>query len=154
MPGSEPRTATGQRLRRWLDMTKAHPSKWSGKVTRESHALDLREGVFKLPSAKAIARSLKHSAERSLHRKSSPLRSALSMLTFYVNRAGKNLSDARRHTLDAAKDERHALFERRKSTPRRTSAKRVASSRKARPVSPARGAAKASHRKARKTAKR
>jgi len=84
--------------------------KWSGKVTRESHALILEDGVFKLPSAKRIAQSLKRSAERSRQRKSSPLRSALSMLTFYINRAGKNLPTRRRHTLELAKIELRKVF--------------------------------------------
>jgi hypothetical protein len=85
--------------------------KWSGKVTRESHALVLDDGVFKLPGARQIARSLKRSAERSQQRKSSPLRSALSMLTFYINRAGKNLPARRRHTLELAKDELRKAFD-------------------------------------------
>ena len=84
---------------------RSHTKKWSGKVTRESHALVLEDGVFKLPSARQIAQSLKRSAERSRQRKSSPMRSALSMLTFYINRAGKNLPARRRHTLDLAKAE-------------------------------------------------
>jgi Protein of unknown function (DUF3175) len=84
--------------------------KWSGKVTRESHALVLDDGVFKLPSARQIARSLKRSAERSRQRKSSPLRSALSMLTFYINRAGKNLPARRHHTLELAKTELRKAF--------------------------------------------
>ncbi len=84
--------------------------KWSGKVTRESHALVLDDGVFKLRSAQQIAHSLKRSAERSGQRKSSPLRSALSMLTFYINRAGKNLPARRRHTLELAKDELRKAF--------------------------------------------
>ncbi len=61
--------------------------KWSGKVTRESHALSLENGVFKKRSAHDIAVSLKRSAERSRQRKSAPMRSAMSMLTFYINRA-------------------------------------------------------------------
>ena len=85
--------------------------KWSGKVTRESHALVLDDGVFKLPSARQIARSLKLSAERSRQRKSSPLRSALSMLTFYINRGGKNLPARRRLTLELAKDELRKAFD-------------------------------------------
>jgi hypothetical protein len=84
--------------------------KWSGKVTRESHALDLENGVFKKRSARDIARSLKRSAERSHARKSGPMRSAMSMLTFYINRAGKNMSASRKRTLEAAKDELRRLF--------------------------------------------
>lgn len=84
--------------------------KWSGRVTRESHALELEEGVFTKSSARAIALSLKRSAERSHARKSSPLRSALSMVTFYINRAGRNLPAARKRILEAAKDELRRLF--------------------------------------------
>jgi hypothetical protein len=84
--------------------------KWSAKVTRESRALALDKGVFTLRSPRAIARSLKRSAERSHARKSTPLRSALSMLTFYINRAGSGLSATRRKTLEAAKDELRKLF--------------------------------------------
>ena len=85
-------------------------SKWSAEVTERSDALDLEAGVFKLRSAAAIARSLKHSAERSRRRKSSPYRSAMSMLTFYTNRAGKNLTAAQRRRLEAAKVELRKLF--------------------------------------------
>jgi hypothetical protein len=84
--------------------------KWSGRVTRESDALDLEKGVFKKRSAHDIALSLKRSAERSKRRKSAPLRSAMSMLTFYINRAGKELSASRRKTLEKAKDELRKLF--------------------------------------------
>jgi hypothetical protein len=79
--------------------------RWSGKVTRESHALTLENGVFTKRSAKAIAASLKRSAEASAARKSSPYRSAMSMLTFYINRAGKDLPAARKRVLENAKDE-------------------------------------------------
>ena len=79
--------------------------KWSQDVTENSDAMDLKEGVFKQRSAKKIADSLKHSAENSHRRKASPFRSAMSMLTFYINRAGDQLSDSRRRTLEKAKDE-------------------------------------------------
>jgi hypothetical protein len=84
--------------------------RWSAAVTRNSNALDLREGVFTLKDPKRIASSLMRSAERSHRRKSSAYRSALSMLTFYINRAGKNLPPARRKVLDRAKDEVRAKF--------------------------------------------
>jgi hypothetical protein len=84
--------------------------RWSARVTRESHALALEPGVFKLESPRAIARSLKRSADRSIERKSDPFRSAMSMLSFYINRAGKNLDPGRRATLQAAKDELRALY--------------------------------------------
>lgn len=79
--------------------------KWSQKVTEESDALDLEPEVFRGESPKAIADSLKRSAEHSRRRKSSPFRSAMSMLTFYINRAGRNLPASRRRVLNAAKDE-------------------------------------------------
>jgi hypothetical protein len=79
--------------------------RWSQRVTRESDALDLKGGVFKLTSAKKIAASLKRSAEQSTRRKSGAYRSALSMLVFYINRAGKNLSQAQHNRLERAKVE-------------------------------------------------
>ena len=84
-------------------------SRWSQRVTRESNALDLERRVF-TKSPKAIAKSLKRSAERSRRRKSSPYRSAMSMLTFYINRAGRQLTRTQRARLEAAKDELRALF--------------------------------------------
>jgi hypothetical protein len=89
---------------------KASPRRWSQRVTRESDALDLKGGVFKLTSAKKIAASLKRSAERSSHRKSGAYRSALSMLTFYINRAGKNLPRTERDRLERAKGELKRQF--------------------------------------------
>lgn len=77
--------------------------RWSARVTRESNALDLKGGVFKQTSAKKITASLKRSAERSARRKSGAYRSALSMLTFYINRAGKNLPKTQRARLERAK---------------------------------------------------
>ena len=79
-------------------------------MTRESNALDLREGVFKLNDPKKIAASLKRSAEASSRRKAEPYRSALSMLTFYINRAGKNLPERRKRVLERAKAELKRLF--------------------------------------------
>jgi Protein of unknown function (DUF3175) len=84
--------------------------RWSARVTRESDALNLKGGVFKLRDPKRIAASLKRSAERSHRRKSNPYRSALSMLTFYINRAGKNLPASRRKTLQRAKIELRKQF--------------------------------------------
>jgi hypothetical protein len=83
---------------------------WSARVTKESDALDLDRGVFTLSDPKRIAASLKRSAERSRRRKSDPYRSALSMLTFYINRAGKNLPASRRQTLQRAKVELRRQF--------------------------------------------
>ena len=79
------------------------PAKWSQQVTRTSDALDLEPNVFTKGSPDAIARSLKRSAEASHRRKTEPYRSAMSMLTFYINRAGKGLSEARRDVLERAK---------------------------------------------------
>ena len=81
------------------------PKRWSQRVTRESDALDLQHGVFKLTSPKKIAASLKRSAEHSSRRKAGAYRSALSMLTFYINRAGKTLRETQRHRLQRAKAE-------------------------------------------------
>jgi len=83
---------------------------WSARVTKESDALDLDRGVFTLRSPTRIAASLKRSAERSHRRKSDPYRSALSMLTFYINRAGKNLPAGRKRTLQRAKIELRRQF--------------------------------------------
>jgi hypothetical protein len=84
--------------------------KWSGEVTRNSHALALDADVFTWDSPKRIAASLKRSAERSRERKAEPFRSAMSMLSFYINRAGKSLSANRKKTLEAAKDELRRQF--------------------------------------------
>jgi hypothetical protein len=86
--------------------------KWSGKVTRESHALALDEGVFTWNDPARIAGSLKKSAESSTERKSDPYRSAMSMLTFYLNRAGKNLPADRKKVLKDAKEELKKQFHR------------------------------------------
>jgi len=83
---------------------------WSGRVTRTSNALDLESNVFKKGSPRAIARSLKRSADRSKRRKSDPYRSAMSMLVFYINRAGKNLSATQKRRLEAAKGELRELY--------------------------------------------
>ena len=84
--------------------------RWSGRVTRESNALDLDEGVFTWTDPKRIARSLKRSAERSTRRKAQPFQSAMSMLVFYINRAGRNLDEDQLSVLEQAKDELRILF--------------------------------------------
>ena len=84
--------------------------RWSAKVTETSNALDLEDDIFKSHSARRIAVSLKHSAERSDHRKAGPFQSAMSMLNFYINRAGKNLPASRKKVLEAAKSELRRLF--------------------------------------------
>jgi hypothetical protein len=83
--------------------------KWSAEVTSRSDALDLEEGVF-TKSAMEIARSLKRSAQASKRRKSTPFRSAMSMLNLYINRAGRNLPQRRKRTLELAKDKLRELF--------------------------------------------
>jgi hypothetical protein len=99
--GSKKTRAAGKKTRRW-----------SQRVTTTSDALDLEGGVFSLNDPRAIARSLKRSAERSRRRKAEPFRSAMSMLNFYINRAGRKLSSARRVRLDKAKDELRRLYHR------------------------------------------
>jgi hypothetical protein len=97
--------------------------RWSRRVTATSDALDLEEGVFRLRSARQIAASLKRSAEHSDRRKGTPFQSAMSMLNFYVNRAGPKLEAPTRARLERAKDELRALFGRKRSpltTRRRT----------------------------------
>jgi len=86
--------------------------RWSAKVTETSDAMTLEKDIFKSDSPKRIAASVKRSAERSHRRKSGPFRSAMSMLNFYINRAGKNLSASRRKILEAAKNQLRRLFHR------------------------------------------
>jgi hypothetical protein len=86
------------------------PKKWSAAVMQRSDALDLEQGVFTKPSSWQIATSLKRSAERSKRRKSSPFQSAMSMLNFHINRAGKSLIGVQRARLERAKDELRKLF--------------------------------------------
>jgi len=90
--------------------------RWSGKVTAESNALDLERSVFTWKDPRRIARSLKRSAEHSHRRKSEPYRSAMSMLTFYINRAGDNLSGNQRRVLERAKRELRREFGREEAT--------------------------------------
>ena len=84
--------------------------KWSARVTRESNALDLDRSVFTWKDPKKIARSLSESAEASTRRKAEPYRSAMSMLVFYINRAGKNLDRKQLQILEQTKDELRALY--------------------------------------------
>ncbi len=90
--------------------SKPKESKWSADVTKHSDALDLEEGVFTLHDPKKIAESLKRSAKHSHRRKGTPFQSAMSMLNFYINRAGKNLPDKQKEILEEAKDELRVLF--------------------------------------------
>jgi hypothetical protein len=88
----------------------ASSNKWSARVTRESNALSLEKGVFTWNDPKAIAQSLKDSAEASSRRKTEPFRSAMSMLVFYINRAGKNLDREQLQVLEAAKQALRELY--------------------------------------------
>jgi hypothetical protein len=84
--------------------TKTKTKKWSGRVTATSNAMDIAPDTFTSKDPKHIARAVEHDAEKSTRRKSSPYRSAMSMLTFYINRAGTNLSPKQRRVLEDAKD--------------------------------------------------
>jgi len=103
-------------------MASPRQEQWSQWVTESSKALDLQPGVFTWRDPRRIARSLKVSAERSRRRKTDPFRSAMSMLSFYINRAGRQLTASRRACLETAKDELRALFDRPR---RRPTAKRA-----------------------------
>ncbi len=96
-----------------MSATKKRSSKskrWSARVTKHSNALDLEPKVFRSRSPRKIALSLKRSAEHSKRRKAKPYQSAMSMLNFYINRAGKNLPKNRKQTLERAKDELRYVF--------------------------------------------
>ena len=108
-----------------MPATRKNSRRWSQRVTRTSNALDLDSRIFTRRDPRSIARSLKRSAERSRRRKSSPYRSAMSMLTFYINRAGKQLPASTRRRLEAAKDELRDLYG--KPPARKSSARRRAS---------------------------
>ena len=88
----------------------AYPGNWSARATHESHALVLEEGVFTWKNPKRIAHSLRDAAEASTARKAPPFRSAMSMLSFYINRAGGNLDEQQRSVLEQAKDELRRLY--------------------------------------------
>ena len=85
---------------------------WSDRVTRESNALDLEEGVFTWDDPKKIALSLKRSAMESARKKAEPFQSAMSMLNFYINRAGNGLAQERKKVLNKAKEELRKTFKR------------------------------------------
>ena len=99
---------------------RASTRRWSQHVTDTSDSLNLEDGVFRKSSARAIAASLKRSADRSRRRKTDSFRSAMSMLTFYVNRAGRTLSAERRRVLQAAKDALRRMYGREKPAATRT----------------------------------
>ena len=88
----------------------ARKRRWSAEVTKHSDALDLEDDVFRSKDPRKIARSLKNSAEQSDRRKSTPYQSAMSMLNFYINRAGKNLPEKKKRTLERAKDKLREVF--------------------------------------------
>lgn len=100
------RKATGKKSR----SKPAKKKKWSAKVTENSDALDLKSKVFKSKSPAKVAKSLKKSSDRSKRRKGTPLQSAMSMLNFYMNRAGKKLPARDRKVLNDAKDELRKLY--------------------------------------------
>lgn len=91
-------------------MSENTASNWSQRITETSNALDLEPGVFTWSDPHKIALSLKHSADSSERRKAEPFASAMSMLNFYINRAGKHLSAQQREVLEKAKDELRALY--------------------------------------------
>jgi len=108
-------TKSGTRERSSTKRTKKTPAsrrKWSADITKHSNALDLEGGVFKNKDPKKIAQSLKHSAENSTRKKSDSYQSAMSMLNFYINRAGKGLSKKEKEPLEKAKGELRKLFHR------------------------------------------
>jgi hypothetical protein len=124
-------------------MATARRKRWSQRVTRTSDALTLEDGVFTRASSRGIALSLKRSADRSHKRKSSPYRSAMSMLTFYGNRAGKTLPAASRRKLEGAKEELRKLYGK---TPKKKAAKAKAPKKK---VARKKAGKSTKHRKAR-----
>jgi len=109
---SKARTASKPRAGKRRGKATSKVRRWSQHVTETSDALDLEPNVFSKGSARQIALSLRRSAERSSRRKSSPFRSAMSMLTFYINRTGKNATPARLRVLQRAKEELRDVFQR------------------------------------------
>ncbi|MBM3598154.1 MAG: DUF3175 domain-containing protein [Alphaproteobacteria bacterium] len=104
------RRAVGKLVSARKRATARRGTRWSQVVTKTSNALDLRHGVFALRSARAVAMSLKRSADRSVRRKAGAFRSAMSMLNFYLNRGGRNITAARKRVLDKAKHELRKLY--------------------------------------------
>ncbi len=109
-PNKAARNTTARKKSRKTTARKTAPRRWSQRVTQQSDALDLKRGVFALRDPKRIAASLKRSAEHSSRRKSGAYRSALSMLTFYINRAGRKLPKTQRERLQRAKLELRRQF--------------------------------------------
>src|SRR3954467_10006565 len=121
--GRKTATRKAGTARRKTGARKASPKRWSQRVTRESDALDLKKGVFKQTNAKKIASSLKRSAAHSSGRRRGAYRSALSMLTFYINRAGKTVPKTQRARLERAKLELKHQFGREETPPAATSSR-------------------------------
>jgi hypothetical protein len=113
-------------------MAKASNTYWSGRVTRESDALDLEHGLFTSGDPKKIALSLKRSADSSKRRKAEPFRSAMSMLSFYINRAGKNMTKKQLDVLERAKDELRVAYGREPKSIKRSGGKPRARTRSSR----------------------
>lgn len=103
--------------RKKAEKTSAQERHWSQHVNETSDALDLEDGLFTLTDPREIAKSLKKSADSSQRRKSKPFRSAMSMLTFYINRAGRHLQAEQRQCLEQAKDELRELYGRQRQRP-------------------------------------
>ncbi len=119
---------TGKRGR----SVQSHSRYWSAGVTKHSDALDLESGVFSKKTPRQIALSLKRSAEASSRRKASPYQSAMSMLNFYVNRAGRHLSQSRKDILQQAKGELRVVFGREEDPASRTTRGRPSPARRSR----------------------
>jgi hypothetical protein len=109
-PRKKTATANKKSTRKKTAKKKAAPKKWSHHVMETSDALDLQSGIFKSKDPKKIAQSLKRSAEKSKRRKGTPYQSAMSMLNFYINRAGKHLTAKEKQPLEKAKPELRKLF--------------------------------------------
>ncbi|HEY7551733.1 MAG TPA: DUF3175 domain-containing protein [Hyphomicrobiaceae bacterium] len=109
-PRAQGRRRAAKRTRPSAEGAARVPQRWSAAVTRGSNALDLEASVFKKSSPRAVALSLKRSAEQSRRRKAEPFRSAMSMLNFYINRAGRNLPKQRLRMLERAKAELRKAF--------------------------------------------
>ncbi len=107
-------------IQRKIEKTSAVGGHWSQHINETSNALDLEAGIFALTDSREIAQSLKKSADDSRRRKSEPFRSAMSMLTFYINRAGRHLQAEQRKCLEEAKDELRELYGRQRQNPRHT----------------------------------
>ncbi len=104
------KTATKKKTAKKAPAKKTATKKWSAKVTATSDAMDLQKDIFKSDDPKKIAASLKRSAEKSTRKKTTPFQSAMSMITFYENRGGKNISEKQKKILDDAKEELRLLY--------------------------------------------